>query len=307
MAKQSKLKKLVLHDNIYPNLQPTLVSIALKSLEELFLFGLSESQTLALFEEISRNSPLKVLMMDNKNIKVVPPELLAKVVVGLEKVVLFDHLTDAQTVVLFNEIVKVKSKFKCIRLDGNGMSKVKPIIFSKALNLIEDVDISYSNLTQAHKNALFEQMALESNIRNLNLMSINLASVAAPTLSKAVVGLVEAELSYTHLNSEQVNSIFEQVNSEKNKKLKLLNLIGNNLRSVSPDVLAEGFNSVETTNLSETRIDGEQVRTLLEMMVTKTKLRKIKMEFSDVCEYEDTFVSEARRKGVHFIIEEEDE
>ena len=118
---------------------------------------------------------------------------------------------------------------------------------------------------------------------------------------------MEAELSYTHLNSEQVNVVFEQLAGRMEKQLKFLNLVGNNLRSVSPDALAEGFNSLEITNLNDTRIDGEQVKALLDVMVKKTRLRKIKMDFSDVCQYEDTLVAAVRKKGVHFVIEEEGE
>jgi len=307
MVQESKMKRLILHDNIIPNLSPGLVANALKNLEELFLFGLSESQTLALFEELATYSRMKVLTMDNKNLKCVPPALLVKVVAGLEKIVFFDHLNDLQTTALFEEMARTKSKLKCIRLDGHGMAKVKPTVFARALNTVEEVDISYANLTKAHKTALFEQMAQESKVKKLNMMSINLSSVRAATLAKAVVGLVEAELSYTHLTSEQVNMIFEHLGEKKEPKLKLFNLVGNNLRSVAPHALAEGFNRVETTNLSDTRIDGEQVKAVLEEMVRKTRLKKIKMEFSDVCEYENSLVAEARKKGVYFIIEEEDE
>ena len=37
-------------------------------------------------------------------------------------------------------------------------------------------------------------------------------------------------------------------------------------------------------------------------MVKKTRLRKIKMDFSDVCHYEDMLVAAVRKKGVHFIM-----
>ena len=46
---------------------------------------------------------------------------------------------------------------------------------------------------------------------------------------------------------------------------------------------------------------------MLEVMVQGTKLKSIEMNFSDVCQYEDSLVADARRKGVAFIIEEADE
>merc|ERR1712129_391800 len=227
-------------------------------------------------------------MMDNKNLKHVPAELLTRVVLSLEKVVLFEHLTEGQTKHLFGEISGAKSglRLKNIRLDGPEMGKINPNIFAKALNRVEEVDISYSNLSQTHKNALFAQMLNSSRIRNLKLE--------------------EAELSYTHLSSEQVNVIFELLDTRKANTLRVLHLVGNNLRSVCPNALAAGYNSLEATNLNDTRIDGDQVKALLEVMVRKTRLRKIKMEFSDVCRYEDTLVAAARRKGIHFIIEDAD-
>ena len=98
--------------------------------------------------------------MDNKNLKHVPADLLTRVVLSLEKVVLFEHLTEGQTKHLFGEISGAKSglRLKNIRLDGPEMGKINPNIFAKALNSVEEVDISFSDLSQTHKNALFAQM-----------------------------------------------------------------------------------------------------------------------------------------------------
>jgi len=308
VSKPHTMKRLYLHDNIAPTIKPQMVASALRNLEELSVFGMSKSQTITLFEELVKKLSMKVLMMDNKNLKHVPADLLTRVVLSLEKVVLFEHLTEGQTKHLFGEISGAKSglRLKNIRLDGPEMGKINPNIFAKALNRVEEVDISYSNLSQTHKNALFAQMLNSSKIRKLNLMSINLASVPADILAKGILELEEAELSYTHLSSEQVNVIFELLATRKANKLRVLHLVGNNLRSVCPNALAAGYNSLEATNLNDTRIDGDQVKALLEVMVRKTRLRKIKMEFSDVCQYEDTLVAAARRKGIHFIIEDAD-
>ena len=64
--------------------------------------------------------------MDNKNLKHVSSDVLTKVVLGLKKVVLFDHLTDEQTVAMFGEMAENKSasrNIRNIRLDGAGMGK----------------------------------------------------------------------------------------------------------------------------------------------------------------------------------------
>jgi len=306
------LKSLFIHDNISQGIPPFLVANALKKLEQLSMFGMSKNQTIALFDELVNTFPMRTMAMDNKNLKHVDSVVLTKVVMMMEKVDLFDHLTQDQTTHLFNELAckKSASRLKSIRMVGSvsTVARVKPNIFANALSSLKDVDISYSNLLQPYKNLLFSSMLETSQVRKLNMMSVNLSSVPAATLARAVLGLEEAELSYTNLNSEQVNVIFELLGGDGNQKsLKLLNLVGNNLRSVSPYALAEGFNSIETTNLSDTRIEWDQVEALLEFMVQRTKLKKIKMDLSDVCKYEDTLVANARRKGVHFIIEEADE
>ena len=46
---------------------------------------------------------------------------------------------------------------------------------------------------------------------------------------------------------------------------------------------------------------------MLKVMVQGTKLKSIKMNFSDVCQYENSLVVDARRTGVAFIIDEADE
>ena len=311
MTRSSSIKSLLIHDNISQGIPSFLVANALKNLEELSMFGMSKAQTNAFFEELVKSCSLKAMSMDNKNLKHVPAHVLTKVVLMLESVDLFDHLTEVQTAHLFEELASDKSvsKLKNLRLVGyvSSMVKVKPSIFASALSRIEEVDISYSNLLQPYKNSLFSTIK-GSRVRKLNMMSVNLSSVPAVTLGRAILGLEEVELSYTNLNSEQVNIIFELMGGKENrKKLKLLNLVGNNLRSISPYALAEGFNSVEATNLSDTRIERDQVEALLEVMVQNTRLKRIKMDFSDVCQYEDSLVADARRKGVVFIIEEADE
>ena len=55
------------------------------------------------------------------------------------------------------------------------------------------------------------------------------------------------------------------------------------------------------------RIERDQVEALLEVMVQGTKLKSIKMNFSDVYQYENSLVVDARRTGVAFIIDEADE
>ena len=59
--------------------------------------------------------------------------------------------------------------------------------------------------------------------------------------------------------------------------------------------------------MCDDRIERDQVEALLEVMVQGTKLKSIKMYFSDVCQYENSLVVDARRTGVAFIIDEADE
>ena len=102
---------------------------------------------------------------------------------------------------------------------------------------------------------------MDKKLRFLKIRFDNLSSVSPDILTKAVMRLEEVNVGYTHLTSKQVNSLMRTIQGEKLPLRKLI-IGGNDLSSVSPDILSQAMVKLKTGNLVSTFLSRGQMNAL---------------------------------------------
>jgi len=170
-------------------------------------------------------------------------------------------------------------------------SSVNPHLFGQALAQLEEVQLFGANVSVQQVAAICTAMSGNSNLKKLNL-SNNLLNwdqsempiVDANILAQAVSKLEEVGLQYTTMNLQQVEAIFAALNTSSH--LKVLDITGNDLSSVDPDVLARVVSKLETADISNTFLTEQQMDRILTKSILHTNLKELDMRHNGIVDLE---------------------
>ena len=205
---------------------------------------LTGEQCEALFTAINEGSQLRSLNIALNNLSTVTPLLLATAVPKLETVnVSYTGLTSEQGDALFSAI-NVGSQLRSLKICGNNLAAVTPLLLATAVTKMEIVDIRCTELTSEQCKALFTAINEGSQLRSLDIGFHNLSTVTPLLLATAVPKLEIVDISYTELTSEQCDALFSAIN--EGSQLRSLQIRMNNLSTVSPLLLATVESKLET-------------------------------------------------------------
>jgi len=103
---------------------------------------------------------------------------------------------------------------------------------------------------------------------------VDLSHVEPETIARAAVKLEEVNLCYTQLRTEQITSFLTTI-AQEDTKLKKLNLWGNNLSDVEPELLTRAAVKLEEVHLGSTQLRTDQITSILTTIALEnTKLKK---------------------------------
>jgi len=101
-------------------------------------------------------------------------------------------------------------------------------------------------------------------MKSLNISGTDVSKVDPKLLARAVVKLREITLTYTSLTMEQITEIMSALLSIDSKPtLTKLNIGGNDLSAVDPDMLSMGLTRVSRVSLIDTSLTNQQAISLL--------------------------------------------
>ena len=215
----------------------------------------------------------------------VSADTLAQVVVRVQEVAMSSRtLNSDQARAIFLAIRDCKTlRLRTLNLYEERLSSVPPEVLAEAVTRLEVAILPSTRLTSPQVKAVFRAIATSNNLRlqTLNLGTERLSSVPPDQLAEAVTRLKVAKLQDTHLTPAQVSSLFINIATCEELRLKTLWLSYDNPTSLSPLLLSEAV-----VRLEEAVILGEELCPSLvnavckEIVNCKAELRLKVLHFS---------------------------
>ena len=302
---RSQLKKLEVTGDLkmsvnfdISSLDPVLLSQALVRLEE-FTFHcnyncrpLSRAQLVSVFTEIKQTTSLelKSLNFPIQLYSELPTEVLTAALVKLEDTnILHRHLSTSLTPGLFTKMAG-SSVFNIKTLNPLHMdcTNVPSEIFVDVLLRIESVVIHNPGFKISHHQllSLFSKIAQADpmRLRELKLFSVNINRFSPDIISRAILSLETFQVGRCDLSAEHVTSIFTQLSSMKEQKLRSLNISWTSPISLPTETLVAGISGLEDLDLRRTRLTTEQLTGIFRMVAERkcSRLREIKLGVNDL-------------------------
>ena len=281
-AGHMRLKSLTLDRNDFSMIHTTdLMSRALVRLEAVSLWKtrLKLDQLDRLFCEIAESERMKLRSLDLSftPISSVTASVLARALVRLEAVMLFDtRLDDSAVLSLLTEIsASEKLMLRSLDIRYNQLSCVPPQVLSRCLVRLEEVDLWNTLLTSHQLNSILEAIASSTqlNLSKLSLKGLDLSQASPDLISRAVVRLAHIDLTATKLSGDQVTGLLTTILTEDQTSLAVLNLSGNNLSVVDASLLAGAVIKLKEVSLDQTAITQTQCEEILTTVLDSTSLR----------------------------------
>ena len=210
-----------------------------------------------LLEAVASHPGLRELNMTGDDLSRVEPGMLADIVNKMEKAVLWGtKLTTLQVTVLC-QVMEENSQLKTLNLGWNNLSGVEPQLLASMVSKIENVYLKNTNLTNQQVTVLCQVMKENCELKCVNLHNNNLSSVQPELLASAVSKVAEVDLWNTSLTTQQVTVLCQVLSGTC--PLESLNLSGNNLSGVEPDLLARAVGNIVKVQLGDTNLTSQQL------------------------------------------------
>ena len=114
------------------------------------------------------------------------------------------QLTNQQAVPALTAVCAGRSLLKTLNISLTNLSSVEAGLLVRAVNSLEEVNISNTKLTQLHTNEILTAVCADgSPLKTLRIRSNRLSSVEARLLARAVRSLEQVNLSDTELSRQQ--------------------------------------------------------------------------------------------------------
>jgi len=195
---------------------------------------------------------LHLLGQEVEGLAMVEPALLARAITRAARATVYTDLTHRQAEVLFATIPS--SNLRRLDLFGGDVSRVAAPLVGRAMEVLEEVDLTGTSLTPT------QAMAVEVEV-----------------LVAAVVALEEVDISGTFLTLLQATAILATISAKVPTRLDKLNISRNNLRGVEGSLLASALVEVREVRVEQCRLGREQVEQVLASTLATTILTRLFM------------------------------
>ena len=244
MAEKGCMKKLRLAFISLLELEVKKLSKVMSGLQELELIQVSftNDQVSAMFTSISENNQLNKIELDSLSVSSVEPELFGKAVTNIDIVNLDNmEISPHQARALFTQMGqnrKIKKFYAHVNL-----SRADPKLIARGLSKLEEVRLTGFTLTDEQVLSIFRELKQNCKLKVLELPLHNLSSVHPNDLSKVVNNIEVVNMCWCELSAEQITAVL--VRTQRNTKLKLLNIRDNDISEVDPVILATAGEIIE--------------------------------------------------------------
>ena len=179
--------------------------------------------------------------------------------------------TRDQVTGILQEIISTnKTSLRSLNIASNpSVGLVCKELLRKAVSRLREVDLTGTNLGTQQIDGILREVARNNNKPTLeklylgsefngSLGSIDMSKVDPENVGKAACKLEEIKLRNTNLQLLQLDVIFKIINTT-DKRLRSINLEGNDLHRVSPETLCKAVLSLNSVNLHDCKVTAGQV------------------------------------------------
>ena len=167
-----------------------------------------------------------------------------------------------------------------IDLCDNDLSSLNSEVLSKIVNIVEDCDIGYTDLTTDQVIHIFKGMELKTRLKKLNIRGNSLRAVESKVLSITLNKLEDVNLMSTNLTKNQAMDLFEEMSCQT--YMKVLNISGNILISVQANSFGKAVNKLKHVKLENTYLRKLQAESLFEFMFKGTDVVTMDINQNDL-------------------------
>jgi len=260
--------------------------------------NLSVAQKIQMFSLMTQSTNLTELELLFIDLSEVSVSMFVMAITSLQRISLKgNNLTLEQKGKLF-QAMRSSSYLKHLKMMKNDLNSVGYEDLAKAVNKLEIVEILHCRLYPPQIVAIFEEMAKETSIKDLNLKFNILSSVNPDVLAKALSKIESVNIAGCRLKTGQVCKLFEMMSD--NEKLVHLDISQNDLSEVRSDVLAIVINKLQYANISHAKINRNQMKNILLRSSMKTNLKYLNIKGNDMEIYPNELLKRTSRKIATF-------
>jgi len=237
---------------------------------------MTKHQVAALFCQAQHQTQLRELHMQTLDLSSVPPRVLGFCISRLRRCSIRNcRLAYKHASKDMFEVIAENTALDKLELCGSDLSTVDTDKLAATIQKLHTVDIGNCYLTNTQAVEVME--SLNGNTQHLNLQDNDLSTIDATLLGNCSQFLRTLNLSYTRLQSCQVQTIFFSI--IQGTRLNHLVISGNDLSSVEPYILAMAVTKLVTVEIKATHLTRLQIEAILQLLATEACTR---LEYLDI-------------------------
>eukprot|EP00092_Neocalanus_flemingeri_P107008 GFUD01137328.1.p1 GENE.GFUD01137328.1~~GFUD01137328.1.p1 ORF type:complete len:540 (-),score=127.36 GFUD01137328.1:120-1739(-) len=272
----------------------------------------SEEQLLEIFKGMSDSTRMKTLILNTTeeieeedifaDLSHINPDLFAKALTKLETVQISDACLTSDQLEALVKYMNKESNIKELGIANNDVSEIDPEEFAKAMNKLEKLDLSGTNLgDQERPNTFFKHMVAFTNLKVLDLgfnsfINNNNRSLNPKVFAKALNKIENLRMVGVDISDVQAQQLFKRMCVQTKIKELHFEDCKYDMSLINPNFLASGLNKLTKLKMANSSINGPQCLEFFVRMAQFTKLQYLDFSFLDLCGVPTDILAEALNK-----------
>ena len=285
IASHSMVMSVDMPNSDLSDVEPELLA---RALAELVVVDMSHSRldkqlAEAVFTAVCEaGSQLENLNLSCSNLFSLDKRLLATAVGRLKEINLSSTgLTQEQKIEILMGVCAENSQLKTLNIGGINFSSVDGGLLARAVASLDSVHMGMTQMTSQQAEEILTAVCAQGSVlKTLDIRGNRLSLVEEGLVARAVTSLKQVNLGDTELTQRQAEEIFTAI-SERDSQLENLDVQGNNLSSVEPNILARAVNSLKEVSFVNTKLTELQAEALLKSISTgHSQLKTLDIQYN---------------------------
>eukprot|EP00092_Neocalanus_flemingeri_P035207 GFUD01038311.1.p1 GENE.GFUD01038311.1~~GFUD01038311.1.p1 ORF type:complete len:532 (-),score=131.81 GFUD01038311.1:66-1661(-) len=272
----------------------------------------SEEQLLEIFKGMSDSTRLKTLILNTTeeieeedifaDLSHIDPDLFGKALNKLETVQISDACLASDQLEALVKYMNKESNIEELGIANNDVSEIDPEEFAKAMNKLEKLDLSGTNLgDQERPDTFFKHMVAFTNLKVLDLgfnsfINNNNRSLNPKVFAKALNKIENLRMVGVDISDVQAQQLFKRMCVQTKIKELHFEDCKYDMSLINPNFLASGLNKLTKLKMANSSINGPQCLEFFVRMAQFTKLQYLDFSFLDLCGVPTDILAEALNK-----------
>ena len=175
-------------------------------------------------------------------------------------------------------LIQGQGNVKELDIASSKLIKVQPNTMGSLVNGLEVVLLTNCRLTVPQLKTIFTVISQDKtcNLQELYVGTNDLHTLSPTLLANCVTKLSTLHCDNTYLQDDQVDALFSAISLE-NSRLRELNILSNDLSSVSSSLLASSLSTLVSVNLWGTMLTTDQVDEIFTSLTKNCKVTHLNL------------------------------